>query len=114
MWEISPQVNSPMTIHYFGQVSLTACLCSSAKREARLIAFSNHGAIGVSRRSTEARKDRVVSGEEAAGLAQLNIALLVLDSDYHSFKIQPVFALQLLQLETNLFGLVGLIESDYK
>ena len=40
-------------------------------------------------------------------MAQLNLALLVLDSDYHFFKIQQVFALQLLQLETNLFGLVG-------
>ena len=46
-------------------------------------------------------------------MAQLNFALLVLDGDYHFFKVQQVFALQLLQLETNLFGLVGLIESDY-
>jgi hypothetical protein len=43
-----------------------------------------------------------------------SLTLPVLDSDYHFFKIQQVFALQLLQLETNLFGLVGLIESDYK
>jgi hypothetical protein len=57
-------------------------------------------------------KECVLSGREVAGLAQLNLALLVLDCDYHFFKIQQVFALQLLQLETNLFRLVGLIESD--
>ena len=48
MWEISPQVNSPMTIHYFGQVG-TNCLFVFF-REARSIAFSNHGTIGVSRK----------------------------------------------------------------
>ena len=44
-------------------------------------------------------------------MAQLNLALLVLDGDYHFFEMQQVFAMQLLQLETNLLGLVGFIES---
>jgi hypothetical protein len=45
---------------------------------------------------------------------QLNLALLVLDGDYHFLKIEQVFALQFLQLETKLFSLVRLIESDYE
>ncbi len=45
-------------------------------------------------------------------MVQLNLALLVIDCDYHVLKIQQVFALQLLQLKTNLFCLMGLIEPD--
>ena len=40
--------------------------------------------------------------------------MLIPDGDYHLGKIQQVFVLQFLQLETNLFSLVGLIEPDHE
>ena len=46
-------------------------------------------------------------------MVQLNLAIVVLNGDNHFFEMQQVFALQFLQLETNLFSVVGLIESEY-
>jgi hypothetical protein len=84
---------------------------ASAPDAAPVVAFRKIRAVSDPQKPAKTASSAV---RRLPGLAQLNLALLVLDSDYHFFKIQQVFALQLLQLETNLFGLVGLIESDYK
>jgi hypothetical protein len=36
-------------------------------------------------------------------LAQLNLAIVVLNGEYHFFEMQQVLALQFVQLATNLF-----------
>jgi hypothetical protein len=47
-------------------------------------------------------------------LLQLDLPFLILQGDYRVLNIEHVFALQLLQLEAGLFGLMGLIKSDDK